>query len=44
MSYRIYLNLPTESPEIWDETPIYQLKKVNIESQDEYPDYIVDKE
>jgi hypothetical protein len=43
MSYRIFLNTPEETIEIWDETPIEEFKIAKGKEVKEYPDYIIDK-
>lgn len=44
MSYRIRLNNPKWHIELWDETPIKEFRVVKWTENEEYPEYIVDKQ
>lgn len=44
MSYRKYLNGKNLHMEIWDETPIKEFRIVKWTENEEYPEYIVDKQ
>ena len=44
MSYRIRLNNPKWHIELWDETPIWEFRVVKWTENEEYPEYIVDKQ